>query len=191
MSKKIESWLTFAVRVRNHIRDYVIAQYGDDGQDPATEYTAEDCIKHAQRYLARFGKQSRPGEEFLDLYKAAHWIQIAHDKIAGFSPLVTVDETAIEEVERNFATAPITITAARSRKSGNGNDWTPRDALIDVLREIDGGKLKPTDLFIGIVSEGKDKDHIKPTYRSACASLLNTLGVIELSRQAYLKDSFE
>lgn len=189
MSKKIQSWLTFAVRVRNHIRDYVIKQYGEDGNDPATEYTAEDCIKHAQRYLARFGKQSRQGEELLDLYKAVHWIQIAHDKIASVR-LQTIDEEAIK-VERNFADEPPSITSLRSRKSGNGSDWTPRDALIDVLREIDAGACNPTDLFIGMVSQGKDADHIKPEYRSACASLLNTLGVIELSRQAYLGDSFK
>lgn len=196
MSKKIQSWLTFAVRVRNHIRDYVIAQYGEEGEDPAAEYTAEDCIKQAQRYLSRYGKQARRGEESLDILKAAHWLQIAHDKMCAPTLGVTIDEldtivTEVEEAERNFADVPITITAARSRRSGRGNEWTPRDALIDVLRAIDAGELKPTDLFIGMVSEGRDADHIKPEYRSACASLLNTLGVIELSRQAYLKDGFE
>jgi uncharacterized protein (DUF1810 family) len=74
-------WQLFAEGVVNHIREYVLPQYGDEGSDPAAEYTAEDCVKQAQRYLARFGKSQRQGEELRDLHKAAHWIQKAADRL--------------------------------------------------------------------------------------------------------------
>lgn len=45
--------------------------------------TAEYCIDHAKRYLARFGRGARPGNELLDLKKAAHYLQMAHDKLAS------------------------------------------------------------------------------------------------------------
>lgn len=40
----------------------------------------------------------------------------------------------------NFTDAPISISELRSDKSGNAKDWTPRDALIALLRDIDSGK---------------------------------------------------
>lgn len=178
MSKKIQSWLTFAVRVRNHIRDYVIAQYGDDGQDPATEYTVEDCIKHAQRYLARFGKQSRQGEELLDLYKAAHWIQIAHDKIAAVR-LKTIDEEAIE-AERNFADEPPSITELRGNKTEDGSKWTPRDALVALLREIDRGGVAPDAIVIAYRTN--DGSSTQSFFYQACPDYHTALGVLEAAK---------
>ncbi len=65
-----------------HIRNYVLPQYGDYGADPAAEYTVEDCVKQANRYLARHGKSSRPGEERRDMHKAIHWLAIGLHKEA-------------------------------------------------------------------------------------------------------------
>jgi HEPN domain-containing protein len=76
-----KKWIAFAKRVTEHIKSYVIPQYGDEGEEPAQEYDAADCVKQAQRYLARFGKSQRPGEELRDLYKSAHWIQKAEDRL--------------------------------------------------------------------------------------------------------------
>lgn len=81
MPKQLEKWKEFDAHVSAHITEYVVPQYGDDGEDPATEYDAGDCIKQAQKYLARFGRSSRPGEETRDLAKAAHWIQKAYGKV--------------------------------------------------------------------------------------------------------------
>lgn len=77
ISKKARKWDDFADMVHIHIENYVVPQHGDDGDDPAKEYSASDCIKQSQKYLARFGRQSRPGEEERDLLKAAHYIQMA------------------------------------------------------------------------------------------------------------------
>lgn len=82
MSIQGEKWDRFSASVADHIETYVVAQYGDEGpSEPAAEYTAEDCVKQAQRYLARFGRSQRSGEELRDMHKAAHWIQKAADRL--------------------------------------------------------------------------------------------------------------
>lgn len=81
MSKRGMDWLHFSDGVLNHIENYTVAQYGDKGEDLASTYSAEECVKQANKYLARFGKNKRPGQEQLDLKKAAHYIQMAHDLI--------------------------------------------------------------------------------------------------------------
>lgn len=70
----------FAEKVCDHIDNYSVPQYGDKGEDEASDYTAEDCIKAAKKYLARYGRAQRENEQFLDLIKAAHYIQMAADK---------------------------------------------------------------------------------------------------------------
>ena len=81
MSKRGEKWQAFADAVGNHIETYTVPQYGDEGADLATGYTPEECVKQAQKYLARFGRNSRPGQEHIDTMKAAHYIQMAADLI--------------------------------------------------------------------------------------------------------------
>lgn len=76
MSKKGEAWDKISAEVSDHIENYVIPQYGDDGDDLATEYDFEDCCKQAERYLKRRGKNSRPGQERRDILKAIHWLSM-------------------------------------------------------------------------------------------------------------------
>lgn len=78
---KIVDWSKFSVLVHNHIRDYTIPQYGDTGEDIATDYTYEECINNIKRYLARAGRNSRPGQDELDCIKIAHYAQMAYDKL--------------------------------------------------------------------------------------------------------------
>lgn len=79
--QRVNDWEAFAEEVTEHLESYSVPQYGDKGEDMATEYTAEQCIKQAQKYLGRFGKNIREGQEELDLLKSAHWIQMAHEKL--------------------------------------------------------------------------------------------------------------
>ncbi len=90
MSKRGENWSGFADRVRDHIDNYTVAQYGDEGEDLATHYTAEDCIKQAKKYLERFGKNARPGQERRDMMKAVHYIQMADERMQDAAGQATV-----------------------------------------------------------------------------------------------------
>lgn len=83
MTKRGEQWQNFANEVFSHIEQYTAPQYGDEGEDPVSDYSAEDCVNQAKKYLARFGKNARPGQERLDMLKAAHYIQMAALKMKG------------------------------------------------------------------------------------------------------------
>lgn len=43
----------------------------------------------------------------------------------------------------DFSKHPMSITEARASKAGKASIWTPRDALIQTLREIDSGEISP------------------------------------------------
>ncbi|MGD9868944.1 MAG: hypothetical protein AB7U38_13170 [Hyphomicrobiales bacterium] len=83
MSRQAEKWRAFAAQVEAHIDNYVVPQYGDEGEDLASDYSAAACVEQAKKYLARFGRNSRPGEERRDLLKVAHYVQKAADRIGG------------------------------------------------------------------------------------------------------------
>jgi hypothetical protein len=71
----------FTEKVIDHIENYTVPQYGDKGNDLATDYTPEICLHHIQKYAARFGKNARIGQEKLDLIKIAHYAQLAYDAL--------------------------------------------------------------------------------------------------------------
>ena len=74
LSKRGEEWVRFAARVRDHVENYTVPQYGDIGEDLVTEMTAEECAPHIQKYAKRQGKNSRGREQDkLDMLKIAHW----------------------------------------------------------------------------------------------------------------------
>ena len=91
----------------------------------------------------------------------------------------------------NFKGFPRTIGELRSDKSDNGRDWTPRDALISLLREIDSGETKATAIFICGVEQSQEGGLWRVFYRNASASQVESLGVIELSKEKFLRESRE
>jgi len=48
----------------------------------------------------------------------------------------------------NFADAPVSITEARSNKLNDARLCTPRDILVEMLREIDSGASSPQIMMI-------------------------------------------
>jgi len=77
-SIRSKDWNQFSDEVFSHIEVYTIPQYGDKGEDIASDYNVEDCIRNIKRYIARTGKNSRPGQDQLDLIKIAHYAQMAY-----------------------------------------------------------------------------------------------------------------
>lgn len=76
-TKRGQEWFEFALAVLEHIEDYTVGQYGDTGADPASEYTPEDALRSASKYIARFGRNARSGEQYRDFLKLAHYAQLA------------------------------------------------------------------------------------------------------------------
>lgn len=66
----------------------------------------------------------------------------------------------------NFANYPESITEIASAKAEDCSKWTPRDALIATLRELDAGEVKPEALLIAYTYRTDDK-HRKFSYRLA------------------------
>lgn len=75
------AWMEFASDVLDHIEDYTVSQYGDSPDDLVEQWSAGDCVNALQKYVARFGKNSRDGQEGLDMLKIAHFAQLAFDKL--------------------------------------------------------------------------------------------------------------
>lgn len=81
MSLRGDDWNEFADKVHVHIETYTIPQYGDKCDDMADNFTAAQCVEHIERYARRHGKNSRQGQEKLDLLKIAHYAQMAYTKL--------------------------------------------------------------------------------------------------------------
>jgi|PlaIllAssembly_1097288.scaffolds.fasta_scaffold03549_8 hypothetical protein len=80
LSKRGADWMRFALTVMDHVESYTVPQYGDKGEDLVTEQTCEECVNQVKKYLSRFGRNSREGQQELDFLKAAHYIQMAYEK---------------------------------------------------------------------------------------------------------------
>jgi hypothetical protein len=84
------------------------------------------------------------------------------------------------ELPENFADYPESIADRRSDLSNSCTDWSPRDALINMLRDIDSGKIK-TDV-ICICYRKEHDDGTAPT-TSFCISSKDghvTIGVVHV-----------
>ena len=74
----------------------------------------------------------------------------------------------------NFKDYPTTIGEARSDRTDSSSDWTPRDALITLLRRIDNG-LVVSELVISY--EEKIEDQYVTHYLTA-STRNNALGLL-------------
>lgn len=81
ISQRGRDWGNFQTKVLKHIEEYTTKQYGDKGEDQATSWSVEMLLEQAKKYLNRYGKNQRPGQEELDLIKACHYIQMAYTKL--------------------------------------------------------------------------------------------------------------
>ena len=80
-SKRGAAFIRCALKILAHIDAYTVPQYGDEGDDQVTHYTAEECFKQAEKYLARRKSQQREDQRFVDPLKAIHYIQMGADKL--------------------------------------------------------------------------------------------------------------
>lgn len=71
----------------------------------------------------------------------------------------------------DFANAPQSIAEIRSDKSGNSSDWSPRDALIATLREIDSGIIDVAQVIVVLAVKASDTTQ---KTRSFCAGKFTT-----------------
>lgn len=93
-------------------------------------------------------------------------------------------------VDVNYAEHPPSIAELRSDRSGAASDWTPRDLLIALLRDIDSGVVD----FDGMVvvyrkrSENPGRWH-RAGYRIATPDIYTTLGMLSSASAAIARDA--
>lgn len=80
---------------------------------------------------------------------------------------------------QSFKGHPLSVAEIRSDKSRNAVDWTPRDALIAALREIDSGGLDATALVICAQEPGSGPGAVGTRYYVAAPNAHVTLGLLE------------
>ena len=83
----------------------------------------------------------------------------------------------------SFADHPLSITEIRSDRTGRGSEWTPRDALIAMLREIDSGRIKPVGAIVCIMEE-PEAGTCQAHFRNATRNPYEALGLLERVKMA-------
>jgi len=81
-SMRARNWSEFYWRVRNHIAEYAVPQYGDYPNDQLTNFSLDDIKTNMMRYINRMGRNARGKEEALrDMLKVAHYASVAYEMI--------------------------------------------------------------------------------------------------------------
>ena len=88
------------------------------------------------------------------------------------------------DTPKNFKDFPKSLAEIKADKEGRGDLWTPREALISLLREIDNGEKNPTDLVITYQqASSEQEDAISCHFVASCRNITTALGL--LSRAAH------
>lgn len=80
----------------------------------------------------------------------------------------------------DFSNHPPTIGEVRSERTRLASDWTPRDALITLLRDIDSGKVD-VDALVIAYRYNKRK---RTSFLAATPDGVTTLGLLERAKLA-------
>lgn len=85
----------------------------------------------------------------------------------------------------NFADHPRSIAEIRSDKSLDASDWTPRDALIKLLRMHDSGEQVLTTLVAVYAYDDAEARHDRSLgYTCATKTKIETLGLLGYAQVA-------
>lgn len=77
----------------------------------------------------------------------------------------------------NFANYPVSTSEVRANREEDCRLWTPRDALISILRDIDDGRVKP-DALICIYRERGDDGSMRTHFAAASPDIHTSLGLL-------------
>ena len=80
----------------------------------------------------------------------------------------------------DFTKEPVSITELRGARKGGSEDWTARDALVRLLRQIDGGELNVSGCIVFYNAEGR------PGWIAGGAEAFETIGFAALGLDAYI-----
>lgn len=90
----------------------------------------------------------------------------------------------------DYSDHPLSITEIKSDKTNRGSDWTPRDALIALLRDIDSGKRDVQGIFIAARVAGAGEGACRPFFSACARDPIDAMGMIELAKLAYVRAGY-
>lgn len=77
----------------------------------------------------------------------------------------------------DFSAYPKSLTEVKAARTNDARDATPRDTLIELLREIDGGTLNPYALTVVYAwRDANGGQH--STFNNSAPDTLTTLGML-------------
>ena len=85
------------------------------------------------------------------------------------------------EEPNNYADAPKSVGEARARKERDASKWTPRDALVSLLRDIDNGMV-----IDGLVMFYHRPEDNETFFSAATKTKREALGLVELGKHYML-----
>lgn len=85
----------------------------------------------------------------------------------------------------DYSEHPQSVAEIRAGKAGRARLWTPRDALIDMLRDIDSGKVAPRTLVI-CWSEPDQSGEMCAYFSAAGPDIMSSLGTVEAAKTVML-----
>lgn len=109
--------------------------------------------------------------------------QDTHDFVGGLPPRAEPAEPAYPE---SFKDYPESLTHRKAEKAEDCSIWTPRDALLDVLRDIDSGKISPVSLVVAFSEHRDTTTHTRTGYRQAGPSSAMNIGTMEVAKAKIL-----
>lgn len=77
----------------------------------------------------------------------------------------------------DYSKYPKSLTEIKSDKEGNGSLWSPRDVLIDALRDIDNGKINPQALVV-VHSEINDNGMTDTKWAQSGPNIIFSIGML-------------
>lgn len=89
----------------------------------------------------------------------------------------------------DFKDHPQSIAEIKAQRAVDGGLWSPRDALIAVLRDIDDGKVDPSCIFIayGVITDAPGKPTVTDTHFAAAGeNNYIVLGIIERAKHKFM-----
>lgn len=71
---RAEEVTQFADLLYKHVTSYANEQYGEKGNDRITTNTIRECLDQCKKYIERYGRQQREGQQHADFLKMAHYV---------------------------------------------------------------------------------------------------------------------
>lgn len=87
----------------------------------------------------------------------------------------------------SFSDYPRSVNELRCARSGSAADWTPREALIQLLRDIDEGVVKPDALVVSF--REKVERGFRTSFSAACPDGGVLIALLEQTKFRIWRDS--